>query len=111
MSCLRVETDVVQRRNDAPLTFRRRQSRMMHPQTLFNNIGYRHARRQRAVRVLENDLHVVTVRPHLLEFELLDRIAHKHNGAVRRNQTQDGEAERRFTGPRFAHDTKRLALA
>ncbi len=39
----------------------------MDPQALLDDVGDRHARRQRAVRILEHDLHVAADRPHLLE--------------------------------------------
>ena len=40
---------------------------MMHPQAFLDDVGDRHARRERAVGVLEHDLHVAAERPHLPE--------------------------------------------
>ena len=46
---------------------------MMDRQALLDDLGDRHARRQRAVGILEHDLHVAAVRPHLLEAQALQR--------------------------------------
>ena len=83
----------------------------MHPQAFLDDVRHRHARRQRAVRILKHDLHVVAIRPHLLELEALDRIAHEHDRARRRDQPQNGETERRLARAGFADDAERLALA
>ena len=83
----------------------------MHPQPLVDDVGNRHARAERAVGVLEHDLHVVAERPHLAEFQAGDLLAQKADQALRGNQPQDGEPERGLAGAGFADDAERLALA
>ena len=83
----------------------------MHPEALLDDVGNRHARRQRAVGVLEHDLHVVAERPHLPEVQPGDLAAEKHDRPIRRDQPQDGEPERGLAGAGFADDAQRLALA
>ena len=68
---LRIEADVLQRLDDVLLAFVPRDVRQVNPHALLDDVGHRHARRQRAVRVLEHDLHVAAVRPHLLEAQAL----------------------------------------
>src|SRR5215813_488381 len=68
--------------------------RMMHPQAFLDDVGDRHAWTQGAIGILEHDLHVAPERPHGFELQALDGVAEKHDGAVRRDQPQDGEAER-----------------
>src|SRR4029077_5337668 len=97
--------------NDALLALRGREPRLVHPQPLLDDVLNRHARRKRAVRILEHDLHAVPERPHLLELQALQRLSHEHDRAIRGDQPQDREAERGLARAGLADDAERLALA
>src|SRR6478609_759012 len=84
---------------------------MMHPQAFFNDVRDRHARRQRAVWILEYDLHVVAEGPHLLELEAFNGMAHEYNRPRGGDQPKDGEPKRGFAGTRFTDDAERLAFS
>src|SRR5262245_33653898 len=84
---------------------------MMDPQAFFDDVADRHARRQRAVRILKYDLHGVTEGPHLLELEAFNLIAHEHDRPSGRNQPQDGKTEGGFAGARFADHSERFAFS
>ena len=83
----------------------------MHGQAFGDDVADRHARAERAERVLEHDLHVAAERPHRLELQALDVLAEKHDRAVGRDQPQQRKAERGLAGAGFADDAERLALA
>ena len=68
----RIEADVVQRLDDAHLALLVGQRGLMHAKTFGDDIADRHARAERAERVLEHDLHVAAERPHRLEAQALD---------------------------------------
>jgi len=85
--------DVGQGAHDLLLALSRRKVGLMHPQPFLDHARDRHARGQRAVGVLEHDLHVAAVRPHSLEAKAMDRLAKKYDRAVRGNEPQDRESE------------------
>src|SRR4029077_15057989 len=84
---------------------------MMHPQAFFNDVRYRHAWRQRAVWILEYDLHVVAEGPHLLELESFNGMAHEYNRPRGGDQPKDGKPKRGFARTRFTDDAQRLAFS
>src|SRR5262249_26157535 len=107
----RVEADLLQRLSHAPVALALRYALRMDLQPLADDVADRHARAQRAVRVLEDDLHVGAERPHLLKAVLLDRFAEEDDPSLGRDQPHQREAERRLAGAGFADDAERLALA
>src|SRR5690606_21289746 len=60
-------------------------------------------------RVLEDDLHVVAQRPHLLCAEPIDALAHIDDGPIRANKAEDGETERGLARARFPDNADGLA--
>src|SRR6516162_5907620 len=82
----------------------------MHPQPLLDDVGHRHARAERAIGILEHDLHVTAERKHIAELETGDALAQEHDAALRGNEPQDRQPERGLAGARFADDTQRLPL-
>ncbi len=63
----------------------------MHAQALADDLGDRHARAERAVGILEHDLHLAPQRPHGAELEALQRLADEHDRAfaeIRRNSAR-----------------------
>src|SRR6476659_1109602 len=84
---------------------------MVHPQAFFNDVRYRHARRQRTVWILEYDLHVVAEGPHLLELEAFNGMAHEYNRPRGGDQPEDGKPKRGFARTRFTDDAQRLAFS
>src|SRR5262245_19616493 len=110
MAGLRVETNIVQRIDNALLASRPRQPWMVDPQALFDDIRHRHPRRQRTVRILKHDLHVMSERTHLLEFETVDVLSHEYDWAGRRNQPKNGQTKCRFARSRFPDDPERFPL-
>src|SRR5262249_4234424 len=107
---VRVEPDVAQRADDAGFTLLRGEIWIVHPESLRDDVGHRHAWRQRAVGILEYDLHVVAERQHLLERQPGDLLAEEHDRALRGNEPEDGKSERGFAGAGFADDAEGLAL-
>ena len=83
----------------------------MHRKALGDDVADRHARAQRAERILEYDLHVPAERPHRLETQALDISAQEHNRAVGGDQPQQREAEGGLAGAGFADDAERFTLA
>ena len=81
---LGIEADIVQGADHAALALLGRHVGMMHPQPFLDDVGDRHARAERAVGVLEHDLHVAAERPHLLEVQALQLLAEEHDRALRR---------------------------
>ena len=61
----RVEPDFLQRRDDALVALRRASGPARGWQPFGDDLGDRHARAERAERILEDDLHVAPQRPHL----------------------------------------------
>src|SRR5260221_11016931 len=107
MTRLRIEANFGQRGDHALLTLSRRQARMMHLQALFDDVRYRHARRQRTVGVLKHDLHIAAERPHLFELETLDGVSQEHDRARGRNQARNRETNRRLAASGFADHSER----
>src|ERR1041384_1415466 len=79
-------------------------------QALFDDLPHRKARRKRAVRVLEYDLHVAPERPHALRIVAVNAVAEIDDRPFARHEPEQGKAERGLARTRLAYDTKRLAL-
>src|SRR5689334_16296563 len=79
-------------------------------QALFDDLPHRKARRKRAVRVLEYDLHVTPERPHALRIVAVNAVAEIDDRPFARHEPEQGKAERGLARTRLAYDTKRLAL-
>src|SRR4029450_1019111 len=79
-------------------------------QALLDDLPHRKARRKRAVRVLEHDLHVAPKRPHAFRIVAVDAVAEIDDGPFARHEPKQRKAERRLARTRLAHDTERLAL-
>src|SRR5262249_29790356 len=84
---------------------------MMHPQALLDDVRDRHAWRERAIGILEYDLHLAAEWPHLLEGQPGELVAEEYDRAVGRHQAENGEAERGLAGAGFAQDAERPAVA
>src|SRR5258708_37887848 len=83
----------------------------MHAEAFGDDVADRHARGERAERVLEHDLHVTAERPHRLEPQALDILAEKYDRPIGRDQPQQCQPERGLAGAGFADHAERLALA
>ena len=66
---------------------------------------------KRTVRVLENDLHLASERPHRLGIQAVDRAPAIDDRSVGPDKPQDRETQRRLARARFADDPDRLPLA
>ncbi len=106
-----IEADVLERLDDPRLAFAFTEQWLVHTETLGDNVAHRHARTERAERVLKHDLHVAADRTHLLELQPLNVLAEKHDRPVRRDQAQQRQTERGFSGAGFADHAEGLALA
>src|SRR6185312_16155181 len=73
----RIEADIGERAHHARVALALRHGGMMDLQSFLDDVVDRHARRERAVRILKYDLHVATERPHLLEAQALQLVAHE----------------------------------
>src|SRR4029077_3282678 len=91
--------------------FLSRQFWLVHGEAFTDDVGDRHARAERAERILEHDLQVAAERAHLLEARALDVLAQEHDPAVRRDQPQQREPERGLARTGLADDAERLSLA
>ena len=106
-----IETDIVERLNDAAIALVFGHARMMDLEAFLDDLGDRHARRERAVGILENDLHVAAERTHFLETAPLQIVTHESDQSFGRDQPQDRASERRLARAGFADHAERLALA
>ena len=78
---------------------------------LLDDLQDRQPRAERAVRVLEHDLHVLAQRPHVACVEVLDVAAEVDDRALRRDEPQQRQAERGLARTRFADHAQRLSGA
>ena len=83
----------------------------MQPQRLAQHGTDSHARIERGVRVLEDDLQAAAARAHLVGVERQQVLALEAHGAFRRlDQPQHQPADGRLAAARLAHDGERLAF-
>ena len=90
---------------------RRRQALVLDQQALLDDFRHRHARRQRAIGVLENDLQFLAQRPHLARGKAVDVLAEIEDRPFGADQAQQRQPERGLAGAGFADKRQRLALA
>ncbi len=106
-----IEADLFQCCGDALIALAVRQRLLVDLQTLADNIGDRHARAQRSVRVLKHHLHPVSERPHLAETVGVDVFPDEGDAALGRDQSRQRKAKRRLAGTGLADHAQRLAGA
>src|SRR5205823_14774408 len=80
----------------------------LHDQALLDDLPDRQPRRQRSIRILEHDLHLLAQGPHRLCFECLDIAAHEHDRAPRLDEAEHRKTECGLARARLADDTQRL---
>ena len=102
------EPHFLQHLGHAPTAFRLGDVRLVDGQPLLDDLHHRKARRQAAVGVLEDDLHVLAQRDEALALHVADLVAVEANAAFAGQQAQHGEAQRRLAGTGFAHHAHRL---
>ena len=83
----------------------------MHAQPLGDHLFGRHARRERAVGILEHDLHVPPQGAQAPGFPALDVLAEKDDRAIGRDQPHHCQCKRRLARAAFADHTHGFALA
>ena len=71
-------------------------------QAFLDDFRHRHARRQRAIRVLEHDLDFLAQRPHLAGVQPVDVLAEIDNGAVRADQAEQRQTDGGLARAEFA---------
>ena len=80
-------------------------------QQFFDNVSRRHARVQRGVRVLKNNLHLAADWPHIGLIQVGDITAVKLDAAFGGiEQPEHGSAHGRFAAAAFAHQAEGFAL-
>src|SRR6185312_5498141 len=105
-----IEPDLAQRIVDHPLALLGRAD-AVHLEALADDLRHRHARAERAERVLEDDLHLLAQRADVALAERLQVLAVEMDAAGAALQPQQREAERGLAGARFADQADRMALA
>ena len=107
---LGAQSDQFQELADAGLARRFALGKAMQHQRLAQHGAHRHARIERGVGVLEDHLHALAARAHLVVGERQQVLALEAHLAGRGlDQAQHQAADRRLAAARFAHDGQRLA--
>src|SRR5260221_4711934 len=107
---LAAKTDLLEEHGDAASEIRSAGDRIV-AQRLADDVADIHARVERRVRVLEDDLQLAAVGPHLGAAQLVDALAAHLDGAGGGfDQFQNRFAGRRFAATALADKTKRLAF-
>src|SRR2546422_4230122 len=84
----------------------------MHGQRLGDDLAHRHPRIERAVRVLEDHLHLAADRPQIVVAEKREIASLEHDLAVRRTfELEDAPAGGGLAAPRLADEPERLSPA
>src|SRR3546814_13186452 len=106
-----MEPDSVQRGDDHRLALVPGAAQVMDLQALGNDLADREARAERAIGILEDDLHGAAQRPQVLVAEALDGLAVEADGALGRQQATEGEGteERRVGKERGSTGRSRWA--
>ena len=84
---------------------------LVHLEALGDDLADGEPRRQRAIGVLEHDLHLPAQRAHLAAAQAVDARAVELDGALALDQPQQRQAERGLAGAALADDADRMALA
>src|SRR5205085_8818083 len=107
---MRREADEPQQLLDARPQLLRSRDEAVEPQRLTENLAHGHARIERGIGVLEDDLHGAPERAHLVLAELEDIPAGETYGAGGRlDQAQHQPSRGRLAATRLAHERERLA--
>ena len=95
-----IEADLLQRRADALAPLLVAHAGALDEQPFLDDLADRQARRERAVGVLEDDLHLLAQRPHALGVEAVDALADVGDRPLRGDEAQQRQAERGLAGAR-----------
>ena len=82
---------------------------MMKAQTFTDDVRHRHAWRQRAVWILEDDLHLTATQAQRVAIQRIDAFVLEVDLALGGLQLQERQGECRLAGPRFPDHAERLA--
>ena len=85
--------------------------RVLDQQAFLDDLTDRQAWRQRAIGVLEDDLHLLAQRTHLATLKGLDVAAKIEDRTFRGGEPQESKTESGLAGTRLADDAERLAGA
>ena len=96
---------------DETVTRRRRGADAVDAEAFADDLRDGHARRQRAERILEDDLHLAAQRPQPLAGHAVQLEPAEADPALARLQAEQGQAQRRLARAALAHHADRLALA
>ena len=106
------EADLVEHLHDQRIALGAAELGAMQRQAFGDDAADRHARAERAERILEDDLDAA---PHGAQHRAVGavdaRAVERHRAGGDRLQREQGQAERRLARPRFADDAERLAAA
>ena len=105
-----VETDLAERVVDERPALGARAAEPVRVESLADDLLDRHARRQRAVRILEDDLHLSPERTQRPGSEALDLAPQEGDPPLAALQPQQRERERRLAGTALADDPERPTL-
>src|SRR5262249_28449185 len=105
----RIELHLCERLARPSVAFGRGETRRMDEQALADDLADGHARRERAKRILEDDLKLATDSTKGSPFEATDIVAGAADRAFAVNQAEERAAERRFAGARLADDADGLS--
>src|SRR5690606_37227515 len=107
----RVEAHLIEGAGDLAVALGRGEAGVVDLQAFADDVADRHAGTERAMGILEDDLHLAPQRPHLLEGAPVDRLAEESDATLGRNEPHQREAERGLARAGFADDAERLPAA
>ena len=107
----RIDADLAEGGGGAVGALGGRQRRLVHEQPFGDDLADGHARRQRAVGVLKDDLELAAQRLQLAPGEAGDVLPEEAYAPAGRQQAEQRAPERRFAGAEFADDAHGLRLA
>src|ERR1700691_4639093 len=110
-ACRGIKPHVAQRARHQLVALPFGHGRLMDRQPLFDDFRYRKPRRERAVRILKHDLHVMPEWPHLFEAQALKLVAEEQDRAIGRYKAQQRKTERGLSRARFADNAEGFAFA
>ena len=106
-----IEPHLAQGLSDAMAALLIGQLGLLDEQAFLDDLADGQAWGERAVGILEDDLHFLAQGTHLLLCQTVDTIADIGDGPLGGNQSQQSQAERRLARARLANDAKRLSGA
>src|SRR5690625_5260908 len=110
VAAFRIEAHLLQSLDDADLTFTGPPG-IMDRQTLAHDLRYRHARRERAIGILKNHLHLTPQGPEPTGLPALYVTAEKHDPALTGREAEQRHPEGRLAGTGLPDDADGVALA